>query len=204
MGGRGTSSMATLIAIAGGINQGDYSEKLLNAPWQHYENGNQVSVGATLSAAEAKIKGNDYETGVLVDKDGFVVAAFRGGRSSVNFANTPVSDFKDATITHNHPTGSAFFSVADLATPAYYAMLGGKPRGMRATTKNNGTVSIVAVRQNADWNKLVTAYNSAQKSIRKEWLNSGDITSIASASSYYQKWLYENAPKYGFRFTVER
>ena len=203
MGGRGTSSMSALVAMAGGNNNGQDSEKLLNAPWQHYEGGNKVSVGATLTSAESKISGNSFETGILVDKDGFVVAAYKGGRSSVSFGDEPASKFQNATLTHNHPSGSAFFSVADLATPAVYAAGGGKLREVRAVTKDNGTASIVAARQDASWNRLATAYNNAQRSIRRDWLDHGDLTSIASASTFYQKWLAENAPKYGFQFRVE-
>lgn len=204
MGGRGTSSISALFAMARGENNGEDSEKLLNAPWQRYESGNQVSVGATLEQAENRIKSNNYETGILIDEDGFVVAAYKGGHSSVNFGNEPASKFENAVITHNHPSGSAFFSVADLAAPAAYTALGGKPRGIRAVTRDNGTVSIVATRQDADWNRLATAYNKAQRSIRKDWIAHGDVSSYASASSYFQKWLFEHAPKYGFRFTVER
>lgn len=204
MGGRGTSSMSALVQMAGGNNNGEDSEKLFNAPWQHYENGNQVSPGATLAAAEDKIRANKFETGVLVDEDGFVVAAYKGGRSSVSFGNEPASKFKNAIITHNHPGGSAFFSVADLATPAIYAAQGGKLRGIRATTRDNGTASIIAKRQDANWNKLATAYNKAQSSIRRDWIDHGDVTSIANAGTYFHKWLSKNAPKYGFRFTLER
>lgn len=121
----------------------------------------------------------------------------------MSFGNESASKFQDATLTHNHPSGSAFFSVADLATPAVYATGGGKLREVRAVTKDNGTASIVAARQDASWNSLATAYNSAQRSIRRDWLDHGVVTSIASVSAFYQKWLAANAPKYGFRFRVE-
>ena len=193
--------MSAIRAMAAG--NGQDSEKLFNAPWQHYEGGNKVSIGSTLSSAEAKIRGNNFETGILVDPQGFVVAAYKGGAHSVSFGNEPPSKFKGATITHNHPGNIPVFSVADIAAPAMYAGLGGKPTGMRATTKSNGTFSIVAKRQDADWNKLATAYNKASSGLRKAALTAG-ATSPADFAGHYEKWFQANAPKYGFSFTWER
>lgn len=201
MGGRGVSS-ATRLAKMSGIDKSD-SEKLLNAPWQKYRNGNQVSTGSTIASAEEIIRNNKFETGLLVDKDGFVVAAYKGGRSSVDFGDTPATSFKGATITHNHPGGTAFFSVGDISTAAFYAETGGMPKSIRATTKNNGTAVLTATKSNASWNKMATAYNNASKGLMKKFV-AGKDGSIPGANSIYQDWFRKNASKYGFKFTVER
>jgi hypothetical protein len=156
-----------LMKLAAQGGGGEPSEKLLNAPWQKYEDGNRVSVGATLEQAESRIASNNYETGVLVDSNGFVVAAYKGGAHSVNFGNEPASLFQNATLTHNHPSGLPAFSVADIATPGIYALDGGKIKTVRATSVN-GTFSLSAVSQSADWGKLATKYSNAEKKIRSK------------------------------------
>lgn len=201
MGGRGVSSV-TRLAKMSGMDKSS-SEKLLNAPWQKYRNGNQVSAGSTIASAEEKIRGNKYETGILVDKEGFVVAAYRGGRSSVDFGDTPASSFKGATITHNHPGGTAFFSVGDISTSAFYAENGGMLKSIRAATKDNGTAVLTATKTNANWNRMATAYYNASKSLMGDFLRGKD-SSISGANSVYQNWFRKNAPKYGFTFTIER
>lgn len=202
MGGRGVSSRSQLEAMAAGKMgiSAEASEKLLNAPWQKYSDGNKVTVGATLAQAEARIAKNNYEIGVLVDEQGFVVAAYKGGKHSVNFGYEPASLFQNGTITHNHPSGYAIFSQADLATPALYAMEGGKLASIRATTKSNGTISVRANKSNADWNKLATAYAKVDDRLWKQATSASDF-SAKSAAKVYANWLSKNAPKYGF--TVE-
>lgn len=201
--------MSALRAMAQGNNNGQDSEKLFNAPWQHYENGNQVSVGATLQAAEDRIRGNSFETGILVDSQGFVVAAYKGGAHSVSFGSEPADKFAGATVTHNHPSGYPTFSVADIATPAVYARLGGKPAGMRATTRDNGTFSLRTTRQDADWNRLATAYNRSKASIESAGYSAAARSTGRGSfrNAYIQAhadWFAQNAPRFGFSFTWER
>lgn len=214
MGGRGSSSTSQLRKMATGGNNGgaEPSEKLLNAPWQKYTDGNKVSVGATLAQAEERIKSNTkYETGVLVDSQGFVVAAYKGGAHSVDFGNEPASLFKNATITHNHPSGYPIFSVADLATPALYAEAGGKLKSVRATSVN-GTISVSTQKSNANWNKLATAYNNAMESLdvrANKAAAKAYATKVKGAGRQayidtYTNWLSKNAPKYGFTVDFER
>lgn len=208
MGGRGSSSISGLRKMAA-ENNSSPSQKLFNAPWQHFEGGNRTSLGATLADAEAKIVQNEYETGLLIDEMGFVHAAYKGGAHSVNFGNEPASLFVGKTLTHNHPSGFPVPSLADIATPAIYQDQGGKLSGVRAATKGNGVFSLKAVRQNADYNKLATAYSKVydrlgaegEKRAKTARSRSGYIKAYSSA---YHDWFIKNAGKYGFSVTIER
>lgn len=213
-------SRNSLIGLLNRGGGGEPSEKLLNAPWQKYEGGNRVSVGATLEQAEKKIVSNNYETGVLVDANGFVVAAYKGGAHSVNFGNEPASLFKNATLTHNHPSGLPAFSVADIATPGVYAMDGGKIKTVRAVSVN-GTFSLTAASQNANWGKLATKYSKAEKGIRSKAvaaMNSAIIQAKIQGKSHkevlqagnkagarvFANWFRREAnKKSGFKFKYE-
>ena len=52
-------------------------------------------------------------------------------------------------------------------TPGIYALDGGKIKTVRATSVN-GTFSLSAVSQSADWGKLATKYSNAEKRIRSK------------------------------------
>lgn len=159
------------------------SEKLLAAAFQTIS-GNKVSQQATFAAVEKKITQNSYETGVIVDQYGFVLAAYKGTRGSVNFAGESYK-VRGNIVTHNHPSGSAVFSVADIKVTG---SLGGV--GIRAATKTNGTASLVKVSQRADFEGLAGEY--------RRFLSHG--RSVKEA----QDWLSQNAGKYGLKFKVEK
>ncbi|MEG0025601.1 MAG: hypothetical protein RR719_09695, partial [Akkermansia sp.] len=120
----------------------------------------------------------------IVDHDGFVLAAYKGGRNSVNFGSDGHLA-RGNTITHNHPSGAAAFSVADIASTG---KLGGV--AIRATTKSGGTAALQKASNNPQWGKMSAAYS--------KFLGSGKTVKQA------QEWLSSNAPKYGLKFTLER
>lgn len=164
------------------------STKLNNARFQVLD-GNRVSMEATLAANEPKIASNDYETGLIVDDQGFVIAAYKGGTNYVDFG-TDAGLVRGNMVTHNHPSGAAAFSVADIASTGIEGGL-----GIRATTRTNGTVELRnAGSRQGDWAGLADAY--------KRYLDSGPggQRSITAA----QRWLARNAKNYGLRFTKER
>lgn len=92
---------------------------------------------------------------------------------------------KGNIVTHNHPSGAAAFSVADIKSTGN---LGGV--GIRATTKGNGTAVLAKASNNPQWGKMASAYS--------KHLGSGKTVSQA------QDWLKKNAPLYGLKFTLER
>lgn len=186
MGGRGSWSSTAKgerLSVGGGGAGAPPSEKLLTARYQTIA-GNKVSQEATFARVEKEIAKHTYETGVIVDRDGFVLAAYKGGKNSVNFGNDG-GLVKGNTVTHNHPSGAAAFSVADISTTG---KLGGV--AIRATTRSNGTAVLRKFSNDPQWGKMASDY--------KEFL-SGRKT-IGQA----QDWLRSNAAKYGLRFTLEK
>lgn len=170
--------------ISAGGNAGNKpSDKLLTARYQTIA-GNRVSQESTFGRVEKEIAKHTYETGLIIDRDGFVLAAYKGGKNSVNFGGDGRLA-KGNTITHNHPSGAAAFSVADIASTG---KLGGV--AIRATTKSGGTAALQKASNNPQWGKMSAAYS--------KFLGSGKTVKQA------QEWLSSNAPKYGLKFTLER
>lgn len=184
MGGRGSWSQTSRgeTLTAGGDNMAALSEKIPAAYFQTID-GNRVSKSATFANIESKIAKHTYETGIIVDSQGFVVTAYKGGRNSVNFGNEG-GKVRGNIITHNHPSGAAAFSVADIRTTG---SLGGI--GVRATTKSNGTAVLRKASNNPQWEKMASHYDS--------FLRGGKTVSQA------QEWLSQNATKYGLTFYLE-
>lgn len=160
------------------------SQKIPASQFQTLQNGNKVSKSATFARVEKEISKHTYETGLIVDSQGFVIAAYKGSRSSVNFGNES-GKIKGNIITHNHPSGAAAFSVADISSTG---KMGGI--GIRAATKNNGTAVLKKASNNPEWGKMAKAYDS--------FLANGKTMKQA------QKWLASNAGKYGLSFKIER
>lgn len=169
------------------------SEKLLNAPWQKLE-GASASVGETARAAEAKIAQNDYETGLIIDQQGFVLAAYKGGKSSVNFG-ADSDKVRGNVVTHNHPSGSPVFSVADVRSSA---ILGA--HGIRATTLANGTAYLKSANHRADWSGFAKAYEAEMPKLSASALKTGGGK---SAYKVYHDWYKANASKYNLEFSLE-
>lgn len=188
MGGRGSwSQTARGEKLIGGGMPGDSqvpSEKIPAAQYQTLQNGNKVSKSATFARVEREISQHTYETGLIVDSYGFVIAAYKGGRNSVNFGDE-ASKVKGNIITHNHPSGSAAFSVADIASTGKMEGI-----GIRATTKNNGTAVLMKASNKPEWGKMAKAYES--------FLAKGKTVRQA------QKWLASNAGNYSLAFKIER
>lgn len=185
MGGRGSWSATAKgerIGKSGG-SAGAPSEKIPASQFQTID-GNRVSKKATFSNVEKRIAEHTFETGLIVDNQGFVLAAYKGGKNSVNFGSDS-GKIKGNIVTHNHPSGAAAFSVADIASTG---SLGGI--GIRATTKGNGTAVLAKASNNPQWGKMASSYG--------KYLGRGKT--IVQA----QDWLKKNAPRYGLKFTLER
>lgn len=159
------------------------SQKLLTAYYQTITE-NRVSQQATLLKVEAEITKNSYETCIIVDADGFVLAAYKGGKSSVNLGKD-YNLAKGNLITHNHPSGLAVLSVGDIR---YTGKLGGI--GVRAATKRNGTAVLSKASNRPKWGDFADAY--------ERFLEPGRTARQA------RTWLFKNASDYGLKFTIER
>lgn len=185
MGGRGSWSATAKgeQLVYGGMSAGGAESERQLAAYYQTISGNRVSQEQTFARVEPMIASHTYETGLIVDEYGFVLAAYKGGQNSVNFGSDS-GLVRGNTITHNHPSGAAAFSVADIATTG---SLGGV--AIRATTKGNGTAVLEAASNNPRWSAMASAYNS--------FLGNGRTVSQA------QSWLSENASRYGLRFRLE-
>lgn len=173
------------------------SEKLLNAPWQKLE-GASASVGETARAAEAKIAQNDYETGLIIDQQGFVIAAYRGGQHSVNFG-ADSDKVRGNTVTHNHPSGMPVFSTADVRSSA---ILGA--HGIRATTLEHGTAYLRSANHRADWAGFAKAYEESMQSLNAKVLFGTDPKEgPRGRHKVFHDWYKANAPKYNLEFSLE-
>lgn len=188
MGGRGSSWDNGRMALDERMiyddeSRGGRSKKIPAAEFQTIS-GNRVSMEATLKRVEPLIASHTYETGLIIDEQGFVLAAYRGDRSSVNFGADGAKLYGN-TMTHNHPSDIAVFSVADIAST-------GAAGGIRAraTTKTRGTAVMEKASNNPDWAGLAAEY--------KKWLKPGRMVYQA------QDWLRDHAGDYGLRFYLER
>lgn len=185
MGGRGATSFINRggIVLNGGRREYGKSKKIHSAPFQAI-NGNKNSKSMTFSKVEKMIASNNYETGLIVDNNGFVLAAYKGTKDSVGFASD-ISKIKGNIVTHNHPSGNAVFSVADIKVSGKYGAV-----GVRATTKNNGTAVLRKASNNPNWEQLAKDYNRFGKKLR--------------TPKEAQNWLSKNSGKYGLKFEVEK
>lgn len=179
MGGRGSAYKTRMDKIGkegfggGGSNSGSPSKKLLNSAFNHAE-GNKNSVAIAANYIETKIKGNNYETGVIIDKQGFVVAVYKGGKASVDFG-ADISKIKGNIVTHNHPSGTLIFSRADIRTTAKQ---GGA--GVRVVVNSGRTLELRANNQHSDMMKVSAEYDKlfTNKNIGQNQLNT-ELSKIA-------------------------
>ena len=193
MGGRGASSasfnkaMGSELVLPDGRGGGraEISKKIPSAYFQTLE-GNRVSAQKTLTNTEGKIIKNDYETGVIIDNDGFVQAAYKGGKTSVNFGRDS-EKMKGNIVTHNHPSGVPLPSRGDILTAGTY---GAKEIRM-ATIHGTGSLKVLSSGGSIPkWNRLAFDYNKM-------------IGTGTSALKAY-KWLTKNARNYGLAFSVTK
>lgn len=82
----------------------------------------------SLSVHESAIRGNDYETLIVLDENGNVLVNKKGGSHSVAYGADGIKT-ANAIVTHNHPNGSSF-SWNDIGGMVYY-----NQKEMRATGK---------------------------------------------------------------------
>jgi len=80
------------------------------------------SLAENLKAAEDDIRNLPYEKARVFDSDGNLILKKTGEKSHVAFTPDEMASFKDAILTHNHPSGSSFSS-ADLVFARHTDML---------------------------------------------------------------------------------
>ena len=175
-----------------------------------FEDGDKTSVEMTMAHWEGKNVNLDHEELIMVDKDGFACAYFKGGKNSVGFSMPEGVNPAELTLTHIHPvTGSSdqrsiggTFSVADLTN---HINLGLKET--RAAAKE-GTYRFWSG-PNADAQGFLGALNNARAEINRSTAvkvtnNRGSKTyQIDTFLNEWHKWYSTNAPKYGYHYQFD-
>lgn len=139
------------------------------------------------------------ETGLLIKKDGTHIS-LGGEEHNVIGDKNLLGEMDGATFSHNHPSNTTF-STTDIAN----GIARGNLREMRAVT-SSGDVHILrnygASAENR--RKFNALYSEAEKKftrIANEKYRRGELTDRAAyISERKEKWLTENAPKYGLEY----
>ena len=181
MGGRGSSSGGTGngFGSAGGGN--GKIEKLFPA-----ELNFDVAKGNNPEKALARFKQKygdaNREYGVMIDRDGYALEHNKGQKHSVGF----YTDVDGGTFIHNHPSGS-HFSDTDLNTFA-----------------NSKIKSLIATSSNKDLKgdyKITKTNKFDAKGFKKAMNNAKfDDSTMEAYNKGADKWLKDNATKYGYKY----
>lgn len=139
------------------------------------------------------------ETGLLIKKDGTHIS-LGGEEHNVIGDKNLLGEMDGATFSHNHPSNTTF-STTDIAN----GIARGNLREMRAVT-SSGDVHILkndgASAENR--RKFNALYSEAEKKytrIANEKYRRGELTDRAAyINERKEKWLTENAPKYGLEY----
>ena len=139
------------------------------------------------------------ETGLLIKKDGTHIS-LGGEEHNVIGDKNLLGEMDGATFSHNHPSNTTF-STTDIAN----GIARGNLREMRAVT-SSGDIHILkndgASAENR--RKFNALYSEAEKKftrIANEKYRRGELTDRAAyINERKEKWLAENAPKYGLEY----
>ena len=155
-----------------------------------------VTKESTLAKEEAAIKGNNFETGIVVDANGKVLVRNTGDGSEVKFSKADTAAMKDNTLTHNHPEGSTF-SPADVELATKYGL-----SEIRAVSSNK-TFSLTRVANKRGKNQFSIDYKDAMR--REANRLSLDIMSDRAfntkMNTFRSNWLKSNASTYGYSYS---
>ena len=172
-------------------------------------NGNKAYTQA-LSVAENKIYSQSTETAVVITSDGTVILEKSdGSEHSVKFTPEEVSNMKNTTLTHNHPSSSTF-SWQDIQMLVKHDLA-----EIRAVAKDGGVVySLKRNKLNASSSDFWYDYYVSQEQYKKDtvddiWNNSAQTEKDAAhcnkmCEDYMHKWLIDNASNYGYTYTVQK
>lgn len=184
-GGRGASSGSgenrKAFGHARGGNGGK-NETLLNAELNLGTAGGN-SVENVLKRFQDKYGKADREYGIAVDENGYVYKHIKGGKHSV-----AIDGNKGQTLIHNHPSGS-HFSDTDLISISL-----SKAKSIIATSSNSKI-------------KGTYTFTKGKHFKANEFVKAVKKATVSKNLTYNQginKWLKENAKKYGYTYTKSR
>jgi hypothetical protein len=164
-------------------------------------------IARTLREEEISIKDLDFETGVIIGRDGNVLQRISGEAHSVNVSSGAI---KGNIFTHNHPGGICAFSAGDMTGLSVDELY-----ELRAVTRDGRFVSL---RENSDVPRsasLADAFVRAGFGSDREVFNMAGRRAIykygvrgkdaklwdIEAENLINEWLREHAAKYGYKFT---
>lgn len=168
----------------------------------------RTAVAGTLRDVEKANKDLDHEVATIVDPNtGKVIFAKEGGAAGVSFNSSESKEIARKVLTHNHPD-EVIFSPSDVAM-AYHVST------IRATTRS-GKVFDLSGLNTPD---AVRGYNEHYMSAREKSLKRLGVdpmtldrnltpaqrkSSFAEITESCNKWLSDNAAKYGYQYSVGR
>lgn len=176
--------------------------------------------GQTLQQIEGRIRTLGHEELFALDKDGKIIAAYKGNAKSVGFPAS-LKDVKDATVTHGHPKGAeefgGTFSFADVKN-----MIQSNWAEHRATASGQGEMNYIMRRTssadgkglynqiNKDYVKLNKSLETTYKAAYTKSINAGSSVSQArhvarqESVGELNKYWKNTMPKYGFEYITRK
>lgn len=174
-------------------------------------NGNNREINKIVADIEKDIRMNrEYETGIIVDREGNILVDKRGESINVKFSDEECAQMKDAILTHNHPSGwkapensirriGCSFSIEDLSLA-----VGHDVAEIRAVTPN---YTFVMRRPESGWGVSLrdfqAAYIKEDGKLRNEFSRRIDkgILTVAQANSTHHHILAKRvAKKYDWEY----
>lgn len=170
--------------------------------------------GMTLQQIEDRIRGLGHEELFVIDKDGTILAAYKGNSDSVAFKHSEL--FRDgATVTHGHPKGAegygATFSPQDVLN-----MAASNWAEHRAAASGKSELNYIIRRNASNTNKKSAAlYSQVRKDMAnlnaemvKEARKAGGNLSAASRRQIYtgvlDRYWSKTLPQYGFDYITRK
>lgn len=170
--------------------------------------------GMTLQQIEDRIRGLGHEELFVIDKDGTILAAYKGNSNSVAFKHSEL--FRDgATVTHGHPKGAegygATFSPQDVLN-----MAASNWAEHRAAASGKSELNYIIRRNASNTDKKSAAlYSQVRKDMAnlnaemvKEARKAGGNLSAASRRQIYtgvlDRYWSKTLPQYGFDYITRK
>lgn len=208
MGGRGASLLPAHANLTGIVN-GKISP-LITAGLAELR-GNEADPESTLRRIDnVRFNKLGHEQLFVVDREGFVITGYDGGRSSVSFPVEKAAEWKDHIVTHRHPGSfGGTFSTQDIGCAVTYGW-----SEVEAST-NEGRYNLKRTRD-AKGVELLQKLQKEMPSIRNKMTEiSNDIAKRRSQMTpkeyayenrkrqlkVLDDWYSDNLPKHGYIYT---
>lgn len=195
------------ISITGASNSGKVSP-LITAGLAELR-GNQADPESTLRRIdEVRFNGLEYEQLFVVDKDGFVLKGYDGGKHSVGFPLDEAAKWKDYTVTHRHPSEyGGTFSFADIHCMVEYGWREHEASAkegrykMGRTNKADGSGLVRQLKADAgnierDMRRIAQSISEKEYQSHKEFIYENRKQQLKVLENWYE----QNLPKYGFAY----